>query len=104
MSFADDAETQAKNKAEDVKTDTKKTVRKGKKQVRKATGTDTTAKDAKDTANDAKDDAADAATKMKNEVESVARLNHSTQYCASRPLRGKNVPIRDAVLSVEYDV
>jgi len=68
VSFADDAETQVKNKAEDAKTGTKKTVRKGKKQVRKATGTDTTAKDAQDTANDAKDEATGAANKMKNKA------------------------------------
>ncbi len=69
LAFADDAETQAKDKASDVKTDTSKSIRKGKRNVRKATGNDTTSKDASDTVGDVKDDANNSVEKAKNHTQ-----------------------------------
>ncbi len=69
LAQADDTvETKMKNKGEDAKADTKKSVRKAKKNVRKAEGTDTAGKDVQDSANNVKDDATAGKNKMENKL------------------------------------
>jgi hypothetical protein len=64
----DNTGTKINNAAEDAKTNTSKTVRKGKKTARNATGTNSVSKNAQDTANDTKNDAENRVNKMKNEA------------------------------------
>jgi len=68
--FADDESTtnQIKDKAGDVKTETKKAVRKAKRKARNATGHGSVTKDMKDKANDIGDDISNDADKAKRRL------------------------------------
>ena len=68
FAYAEQAKTSVKNAAEDVKTDTKKGVRKMNRKGRKIMGTDNLGKDAKDQVNDWGDDAKGAHNKAKNKM------------------------------------
>jgi hypothetical protein len=65
---AEDTTTTMQNKAEDVKADSKKGMRKMKRKGRKAMGTDTAGKDMKDAANDMGDDMHAAGQKIKHKA------------------------------------